>query len=240
MPGDANPVPRLARRVFAGLPHHVVQRGNRREDVFFCDADRSAYLDWLHQYCDQARVQVLAYCLMTNHIHVVAVPTSDEGLETAFRPLHTRYAMRLNRRRGSKGHVWQGRFFSSTLDEAYLWAAIRYVERNPVRAGMVDRAEGYRWSSAPAHCGLGVDPVLAQDADWLEALRSVDDWPGWLADFDRPVHLDTLRAHVRRSLPCGSEEFVRGLERRAGLPLAPRSRGRPRRDVAGGVRPLIA
>jgi putative transposase len=232
-------MPRLARRVFAGLPHHVVQRGNRREDVFFCDADRSTYLDWMRQYCDEARVRILAYCLMTNHVHLVAVPMSDEGLEMALRPLHTRYAMRVNRRRGSKGHVWQGRFFSSTLDESYLWAAIRYVERNPVRAGMVDRAERYRWSSAPAHCGPGADPVLTRDAVWLETLRSVDNWPDWLADFDAPVQLDTLRGHVRRSLPCGNEEFVRQLERLAGLPLVPKARGRPRKGVDEDVRPLF-
>ncbi|MGQ0586502.1 MAG: transposase [Gammaproteobacteria bacterium] len=218
----------------------MVQRGNRREDVFFRDADRSAYLDWLRQYCEEGGVQVLAYCLMTNHVHIVAVPANDDGLERAFRPLHTRYAMRVNRWRGTKGHVWQGRFFSSTLDEAYLWAAIRYVERNPVRAGMVERAERYRWSSASAHCGLGADPTLTRDAAWLEAVRSVDDWPAWLADFDRPVHLDTLREHVRRSLPCGSGEFVRGLELRAGLPLVPKPRGRPRKDIDEGVRPLFA
>lgn len=232
-------MPRPARRVFAGLPHHVVQRGNRRENVFFCDSDRSTYLDWLRQYCDEARVQVLAYCLMTNHVHVVVLPASDDGLEAAFRPLHTRYAMRLNRRRGSKGHIWQGRFFSSTLDESYLWAAIRYVERNPVRAGMVERAESYRWSSAPAHCGIAVDPVLTRDEHWLDVLRSVGDWPAWLADFDRPLELDLLRAHSRRSLPCGSEGFVRGLEARVGLPLAPRPRGRPRKAQDEGLRPLF-
>jgi putative transposase len=237
-------MPRLARRVFAGLPHHIVQRGNRREDVFYCDADRSAYLDWLRQYCEDAHVEVLAYCLMTNHVHVVAVPASDDGLERAFRPLHTRHAMRLNRRRGSKGHVWQGRFFSSTLDEAYLWAALRYVERNPVRAGMVDKAERYPWSSAPAHCSLRQDPVLTRNAAWIDTLRSIADWPAWLADFDRPVHLEALRAHVRRSLPCGSGDFVRALELRAGVPLAPKPRGRPRKDIVDGcdddVRPLFA
>jgi putative transposase len=218
----------------------VVQRGNRREDVFFCDADRSAYLDWLRQYCDEARVEVLAYCLMTNHVHVVVVPASDDGLETVFRPLHTRYAMRLNRRRGAKGHVWQGRFFSSSLDEAYLWAAIRYVERNPVRAGIVERADRYRWSSAPAHCGFAEDPVLTRDAGWLEVLRSVDEWAAWLADHDRPLELDVLRTHAKRCLPCGSESFVRGLERRVGLPLTPRARGRPKKEAEEDVRPLFA
>ena len=239
LPGDVIPMPRRARRVFAGLPHHVVQRGNRREDVFFSDADRTTYLDWLRACCDAAGVQVLAYCLMTNHVHVVAVPATDDALERALRPLHTRYAMRVNRWRNAKGHVFQGRFFSSVLDESYLWAAIRYVERNPVRAGMVDQAERYRWSSAAAHCGFGNDLVLTRDPAWLELLQSVTDWPAWLLDFDRPVHLDVLRAQVRQSLPCGSDDFVRGLERRAGQPLAPKPRGRPRKNADNEVRPLF-
>jgi putative transposase len=232
-------MPRLARRVFAGLPHHVVQRGNRREDVFFSDADRTAYLDWLRQYCDECRVEVLAYCLMTNHVHIVAIPATADGLEKALRPLHTRYAMRVNRWRGTKGHVWQGRFFSSVLDESYLWAAIRYVERNPVRACMEARAESYRWSSAAAHCGFGNDLVLTRDPAWMETLRLVDDWSAWLADFDRPAHLDALRDRIRRSLPCGDAEFVRRLEFQTGMSLAPKPRGRPRKDDDEGVRPLF-
>jgi putative transposase len=234
-------MPRLARRVFAGLPHHIVQRGNRREDVFFRDSDRSTYLDWLNEYCCQQGVQVLAYCLMTNHIHIVAVPATDDGLARTFRPLHSRYAKRVNRERGWNGHVWQGRFFSSALDESYLWAAIRYVERNPVRAGMVDSAEAYLWSSAGAHCGLRTDPVLTKDPGWLEVMRSVGHWPSWLTDVDPPAQLTDLRERFRRCLPCGSDDFVRGLENRAGQPLVARPRGRPRRrpESEDGLRPLF-
>ncbi|HTO61465.1 MAG TPA: transposase [Bradyrhizobium sp.] len=134
---------RLARTVFADVPHHVTQRGNRREQVFFTDEDRRTYLAWLKAYCDKHAVAVLAYCLMTNHVHLVVVPAGDDELERALKPLHMRYAQRINRRRGWNGHVWQGRFFSSPLDEAYLWAALRYVERNPVRARLVRRAENY-------------------------------------------------------------------------------------------------
>jgi putative transposase len=118
-------MPRLARTVFADVPHHVTQRGNRREDVLFTDEDRRTYLEWLKAYCDKHAVAVLAYCLMTNHVHLVAVPAGDDGLEQALKPLHMRYAQRINRRRGWSGHLWQGRFFSSPLDEAYLWAALR-------------------------------------------------------------------------------------------------------------------
>lgn len=232
-------MPRPARRVFPGIPHHVVQRGNRQEAVFFSDGDRATYLDWLAQHCVESRVQVLAYCLMTNHVHIVAVPEDGVGLEKVFRPLHTRYAMRVNRRRGSTGHVWQGRFFSAPLDESYMWTAIRYVERNPVRAGMVDMAEAYGWSSAAAHCGLRADPLLTRDPDWCATLNSVDGWASWLRDEDPPERVKELRDLSRRSLPCGSEDFVRGLQNRAGRPMAARPRGRPRKQPEKGVRPLF-
>jgi len=137
-------MPRKARTVFSNIPHHITQRGNRREDVFFTDEDRETYLKWLKEYCEKHRVEILAYCLMTNHIHLVAVPTTESGFQDAFKPLHMRYAQRINRQRGWKGHLWQGRYFSSPLDEQYMWAAIRYVERNPVRARMVRTAENYQ------------------------------------------------------------------------------------------------
>jgi putative transposase len=188
--------------VFAGVPHHITQRGNRREDVFFSDGDRAAYLGWLAHYCVTFRVQVLAYCLMTNHVHLVIVPEFESALEKVFRPLHTRYAQRINRTRGWSGHVWQGRFYSSALDDRYLWAAIRYVERNPVRAGMVRRAEDYRWSSAPAHCKLVNDYVLTKDPAWLDRLASVGDWSQWLSTSEQCEERTVLRQHVERGLPC--------------------------------------
>ncbi|MGH9554865.1 MAG: transposase [Terriglobales bacterium] len=210
------------------MPHHITQRGNRREDVFFSDGDRAAYLTWLADYCAKYKVSVLAYCLMTNHIHVVAVPRSDDALEKVFRPLHTRYAQRINRAKRWKGHLWQGRFFSSALDADYMWAAIRYVERNPVRARIVRRSENYRWSSAAAHCGLKADAVLTTDRRWLSQLESLDDWSKWLAEGDEPAQLEVLRRHVERGLPCGAEGFIRRLERRAGQILRFRARGRPK------------
>ncbi|MGH9771246.1 MAG: transposase [Candidatus Acidiferrales bacterium] len=174
-------MPRLARAVFGQVPHHVTQRGNRRERVFFNDEDRKVYLGWLEAYSKLHKVEILAYCLMSNHIHLIAVPTSMEGLQKVLRPLHMRYAQRINRSRGWKGHLWQGRFFSSALDEDYLWAAVRYVERNPAPAKMVRRAENYRWSSARAHCGLCADPVLTKKAWWRRQFEGVGDWSGWLA-----------------------------------------------------------
>jgi putative transposase len=222
-------MPRLSRTVFAGVPHHVTQRGNRREDIFFTDEDREAYLSWLKEYSEKFGVEILAYCLMTNHIHLVAVPATDDGLHGVLKPLHMRYAQRINRARGWKGHLWQGRFFSSPLDEAYLWAAVRYVERNPVRAGMVRRAENYRWSSAAAHCGRRLDGLLNLESSWSKQFSAVEDWSAWLSEGDETEEIQILRRNVEKGLPCGSAGFVRELGRRVGRVLEYRPQGRPKK-----------
>ncbi|NOY73791.1 MAG: transposase [Gammaproteobacteria bacterium] len=220
-------MPRLARVVFAGIPHHITQRGNRREDVFFSDEDRKKYLTWLKEYCQRHDVELLAYCLMTNHVHLVAVPRGVDDLQRVLKPLHMRYAQRINRERGWKGHLWQGRFFSSPLDESYLWAAMRYVERNPVRAKIVTKAEQYAWSSAEAHCKLKKGTVLTQNPYWLKQLDQIKDWSAWLVKDDEPDKIKILRSHVEKGLPCGSEKFITKLEEIADRVLRYRPRGRP-------------
>jgi putative transposase len=125
-------MPRQARSVFPNIPHHITQRGNRREDVFFNDDDRLIYLEWLRFYCEKYDVSVLAYCLMTNHVHLVLTPHFEDGLQSVLKPLHMRYSQHINKMKAWKGHLWQGRFFSSPLDDTYTWSTIRYVERNPV------------------------------------------------------------------------------------------------------------
>lgn len=224
-------MPRLARVVFAGLPHHVIQRGNRGGGVFHGDEDRLIYLRWLKDYADAHDVAVLAYCLMNNHVHLVLVPERADGLQRVLRPLHMRHAQRINRREGWSGHLWQGRFFASALDEAHLWAALRYVERNPVRARLVRKAENYRWSSAAAHCGAREDPLLSMRAAWRRRLEAFGDWSAYLASGDDADHLARLRAHIQRGLPCGSEAFIRRLERESGRALTARPPGRPRLDA---------
>ena len=223
-------MPRLPRAVFAGFPHHITQRGNRREPVFFSDEDRQVYLSWLKEYADKHQVEVLAYCLMTNHVHLIAVPATDDGLQQMLKPLHMRYAQRFNRQRDWKGHVWQGRFFSSPLDDAYLWAAMRYVECNPVRAGMAERAEDYRWSSAASHCGLGPDALLKPGSTWHQQFSAIGDWSAWLAQTDDARKLKTLRLHADKGLPCGDDGFIAKLGGMVGRSLAPKPRGRPKQD----------
>ena len=227
-------MPRQARSVCAQVPHHITQRGNRREQVFFTDEDRQAYLGWLKEYAEKHKVDILAYCLMTNHIHLVAVPRTEDGLQQTLKPLHMRYAQRINRTRGWNGHLWQGRFFSSALDEAYLWAAIRYVERNPVRARMVRKAENYRWSSAAAHCRLMHDDVLTTTSSWRKQFEAIGDWSAWLAQGDEPQELEVLRRNADKGLPCGSEKFIRKLEKLTGRGLQYRPQGRPRKDDVKG------
>jgi len=224
-------MPRLSRAVFAGLPHHITQRGNRRDDVFFTDEDRLAYLEWLQGYCEKHDVDVLAYCLMTNHVHLIALPHTDDGLQKVLKPLHMRYAQRVNRAHGWKGHLWQGRFFSSPLDDAYLWSAVRYVERNPVRVGMVKRAEDYRWSSAAAHCGLRDDAVLADRLLRNQEVVTTAAWADWLSVEEETGRLDMLRKHVEKGLPCGSESFVERLGNQIGRILERRPQGRPRLEI---------
>ena len=142
---------RLARVVAPGLPHHITQRGNRRQQTFFCDEDYQSYVELMGQWCGVHEVEILAYCLMPNHVHLIAVPQSADGLRRAIGEVHRRYTRMVNFREGWRGHLWQGRFASFVLDEPYLLTAARYIELNPVRAGLIETPSRYRWSSAAAH-----------------------------------------------------------------------------------------
>jgi len=214
--------------VAAQVPHHVVQRGNRRQPVFFSSADYKAYLRLMATWCGQERVEVWAYCLMPNHVHLVAVPGNEQGLARAIGEAHRRYTVRVNQRENWRGYLWQGRFSSYPLDEHYLLAAVRYVELNPVRAGLAERAWRYPWSSAAAHVRgkddilVKVKPMLERVADWREYLNTE------LDSTDREI----LRRHMRTGRPLGSRDFVESLEAKVGRLLAPRKRGRKPRRAA--------
>ena len=170
---------------------------------------------------------------MTNHVHLVLVPNTEDGLQRVLKPLHMRYAQRVNRAQGWKGHLWQGRFFSSPLDDSYLLAATRYVERNPIRVGLVDRAEDYRWSSAAAHCGLRDDGLPSNKVEWKRGLASVGDWSAWLSVEEEVEQLDVLRKHVEKGLPCGTDDFVQALGKKIGRVLENRQQGRPKKSAKG-------
>lgn len=222
-------MPRIARTVFAGIPHHITQRGNRRNKVFFTDEDRLQYLNWLKEYCQKHHVQILAYCLMDNHIHLIALPKNEDGLQRVLKPIHMRYAQSINRQHQWSGHLWQGRFFSSPLDEAYLWFCIRYVERNPVRAGIVSLAEDYLWSSAAGHCGLKKDDLLSTDSDYWKVFDGIKNWSDWLKSEEDKEKLTITRRNIQKNLPCGSDSFIEKLEKISGSSLMFRPVGRPKK-----------
>jgi putative transposase len=168
---------RLARVVAPLIPHHVTQRGNRRQQVFFTDDDYRAYLDLLGEHTRLADVQVWAWCLMPNHVHLMLVPSSAEALRTALAKAHRRYSRLINFREGWRGFLWQGRFASCPLDERHALAAARYIELNPVRATLAPDAACWPWSSAAAH--------LTGQGDGLTEIAALGiapaDWAGFLA-----------------------------------------------------------
>jgi REP-associated tyrosine transposase len=219
-------MPRIARVIVPGVPHHITQRGNRGCDVFLTDEHRSRYLELLKEYADEHGLRIDAYCLMTNHVHLVATPETVESLEAVLRPLHVRHSQTINRYLGERGVLWQGRPYSCPLDEEHFWAAVRYVEMNPVRAKMVKRAERYAWSSAAAHCGVRDDPLAA---DLSSGPVEPSGWAEWLQEDEDEAALETLRKKTRTGLPAGSSEFVTVLEEILGRVLHRGKPGRPRK-----------
>ncbi len=217
----------MARVVAVGYPHHVTQRGSRRQQTFFNDEDYLAYLGLMRQLCPKAGLEVWAYCLMPNHVHVIALPHEADALRGGLAESHRRYARRVNFREGWRGHLWQERFGSFVLDEAHLWAAVRYVERNPVRAGLVERAEEWPWSSARFHLGLADEPLVSRSA----ALEQFGDWRRYLSLTDREEDLARFRRHERTGRPVGSDDFIKNLEAATGRALTPGLPGRPRKSA---------
>jgi len=221
---------RLARVVAAGLPHHVTQRGNRRQKVFFGDDDYAAYLALLAEGCRAAGTAVWAYCLMPNHVHLILAPRDEDGLRAALGEAHRRYTRHVNFRAGWRGYLWQGRFASFPMDERHLLACARYVELNPVRAKLVRRARDWRWSSARAHLAGADDtlvsarPLLDLVPDWADFLRTAPDDDDYAA----------IRGAERTGRPLGSAAFVARLEKRLGRTLARQKPGPKPKDTVEG------
>lgn len=212
---------RIARVVAAGVPHHVTQRGNRRQQTFFSDSDYEAYRALLAQACRKAHVSVLAYCLMPNHVHLILTPRDEDGLRAALSETHRRYSREVNFREGWRGYLWQGRFASFPMDENYLLACARYVELNPVRAKMVARPRDWRWSSARAHL-TGRDDALVTVSPLLDR---VDDWKAFLGERLDTAQRDAIRAGERTGRPLGALAFVRKLEKKLDRSLTRRKPG---------------
>jgi putative transposase len=217
---------RLARIVVPHVPHHVTQRGNRRQDVFLGDDDYRAYLDLLGEHTRRADVQIWAWCLMPNHVHLLLVPASADALRSALAEAHRRYSRLVNLRERWRGYLWQGRFASCPVDAEHGLAAARYIELNPVRAGLAPTAAAWPWSSATAH--------LTGRGDGLTEIAALGippaDWDAFLAGgLDAPTAA-AIRAGERTGRPLGDHRFVKRLEDATGRTLArqkpgPKGRG---------------
>lgn len=221
-------MPRVARVAVVDCPHHVTHRGNRGNDVFLCDGDRALYRDAIQEYARQHDLRIWAYCLMPNHVHLIVVGARADSLARAVGTSHRVYARRFNKQHDWTGHLWGNRFFSAPLDDAHLWAAVRYVELNPVRAGMILDPLAFRWSSARANAGLGPDRLLAADRPFP---GHVTDWREWLLSGLDDEKAAAIRRATRTGRPCGSREFTREMELRVSRTLTPGRRGRRPRKV---------
>lgn len=222
---------RLPRVVIVDVPHHVTQRGNARQVILASDADRVTYLELLREYSQLYALFVLGYCLMSNHVHLIVVPQTPQAISQSLKQAHGRYAAYWNAQQSSTGHVWQGRFYSCPLDESHLWTALRYVELNPVRAGMVATPEQWRWSSAATHCGLTNPDPLLEMGRWRKRWRAAE-WGRFIADAESAADVNRLRHSTHTGRPLGSPDFVAGLEELTSRPLAPRKGGRPKKPAA--------
>jgi len=217
---------RLARVVIPGLPHHVTQRGNGRMRTFFDDADYTLYRDLLAASCRAADVEVWAWCLMPNHVHLILVPSDADGLRRALAPVHRRYAGVIHARRKRTGHFWQGRFGCVAMDEEHLAAALRYVSLNPVRARLVSRARDWRWSSVRAQSSGRDDGVTT-----LAPVRArYPDFANFLSEQADDAMIERLRRAESIGRPIGNRKFLDTVERKTRRVLRPAKPGPKPRD----------
>ena len=221
---------RLPRLVLPGIPHHITQRGNGRQRTFFEDADYALYLDLLAQAAGHAQTEIWSYCLMPNHVHLILVPSDEDGLRRTLGDVHRRYTGYINARLRTTGHLWQGRFSSVAMDEVHLHQAFRYVALNPVRARLVKRPEDWRWSSVCAHFAKADDHVVSV----APAMERVGDFRAFLGEeFDEAMSYASLRKAESVGRPIGSKDWLTDMEAKTGLTLAPQKRGPKAKEDCG-------
>ena len=221
-------MPRQSRIVLPDIPHHVTQRGNYQQNIFEHQADYKQYCLWVQEYAVKYELTILAFCLMSNHVHFIVVPHREDSLAKAFNTSHMRYSQYMNRKHKVRGHLWQGRFFSCFMDDDHLYRAIRYVEQNPVRARMVKDSWEYQWSSARVHAGMAKDeePLPINTAGFA---MSASEWRKYLRAEDREM-CSEMRLKTGRGLAIGSERFMKRVENNLQRSLQCLPQGRPKKQ----------
>ena len=219
---------RIARVVAVGLPHHITQRGNYQQDVFLNGGNRKQYLTWISEYSVKYGVTVLAYCLMPNHVHFIAVPNKSDSLAKTFNTAHMRYSQYFNKKLKQRGHLWQGRFYSCVLDQSHFIRAARYIERNPVRAGFVEKPWKWPWSSAALHTGRE-DNGFVNLGDFLRVINMLSvEWEKYIDSPEEDNFLQNIRKHTCAGRPLGTSNFTIDLEEKCGRRLCALPVGRPK------------
>jgi putative transposase len=228
-------MPRLARVIATDYPHHITQRGNNQQDIFFVDDDRRVYLELLKEQCGKYSLEPIAYCLMTNHIHLIAIPRKDDSLANAIGRTHFRYTQYINRMHKRSGHLWQGRFYSCALDDKGFWLATKYVELNPVRAKMCRLPWQYEWSSAGAHTDTEAESQLLNLPSWRKLISEKE----WQSELKRGIdksQVDRIRLSTHTGRPLGTDSFMSKLEKMLGRRVRPLPIGRPYKNVHNMVK----
>jgi len=221
-------MPRKQRIVIPEQPHHVIQRGNRRQQVFFYPGDKILYLKLLKEQSEKHNVAIWAYCLMDNHVHLVLVPKTQEGLAKTVAETNRRFTRYINARYDWRGYLWQGRFISFVMDDAYLLQTLHYVENNPVKAGIVKNAWDYLWSSARSHVNGTQDPLLSH----CPVISTMEDWKEYLIKPQTEGILEEIRKRNLTGLPLGDNRFLELLAAKFDInvdDLKPKPNGRPRK-----------
>ncbi len=213
---------RIARVVVPHYPHHVTQRGSRRQTTFFHHSDYQLYIDLLAEQKNKFNISIWTYCLMPNHVHLIITPENETGMSNCLSRTHRNYALKINKRNGWTGHLWQERFCSFVMDEVHLMAAVRYVELNPVRAELCKSADQWPWSSARAHLS-GIDDQLV---DVKPMQDRVNDWEEYLQGENDSAIIKVVRKHTKTGRPAGPKEFLVELEKLTGKTLRMSRRGR--------------
>jgi len=209
-------MPRIAR----------IQRGNYKQTVFNKDIDYKFYIECLNEYCEKYKLSVLAYCLMPNHVHFIVIPENEDSLSKTFNSCHMRYAHYFNKKNNLTGHLWQGRFYSCVLDDKHLYSAVRYIENNPLRAKLVEKAYNWNWSSAKEHINNEKSSLSLVD---IAKFMEIDDWKAYLFQKEEEEVIKKIRANTLTGRPSGNDTFIEELEKTFGKRLKALPHGRPRR-----------